>query len=443
MESVHTPLDDSLARLRTLVSPYCGLVRGVSDLSCAPDDARLVRVGCRLAALEPLIGFSTDFRAGGSAPGRDEALAAALGEVAERYSASWIPADLLLATARELGDRAVDPQRFVLFHPRQYARPSFPFRPFKEETRVRWTRGIALSSNEPAYLPAQLVYLRWRSPDETCEEAIGYSTSNGTACGATFGEAVLRALLELVERDAFMLTWYSRLSLPRLAWRSDPELAAFDERYFRPAGVRYEAIDLSPFHAVPTVVGVVRGSPGDGAPVAVGAAAASCVEEAWQDALGEAFAVRAWARAMAYEGQAAEFASDFSDLDGFDDHILFYAREENARHADFLDAADEERPVAGVRPLEGTGVDDQIAALCARLAAHGASAYAVDVTAPDIAAAGLRVAKVVVPELQPLDVAYEGRFLGGRRLYRAAYQLGLRSAPLTFDELNPYPHPFP
>jgi ribosomal protein S12 methylthiotransferase accessory factor len=99
--------------------------------------------------------------------------------------------------------------------------------------------------------------------------------------------------------------------------------------------------------------------------------------------------------------------------------------------------------VAGVRPLEGTGVDDQIAALCARLAAHGASAYAVDVTAPDIAAAGLRVAKVVVPELQPLDVAYEGRFLGGRRLYRAAYELGLRSAPLTFDELNPYPHPFP
>jgi len=73
-----TPLAESLRRLRTLVSPYCGLVRGVSDLACAPDDARLVRVGCRLAALEPLIGFTTDFRAGGSAPDRDEALAAAL-----------------------------------------------------------------------------------------------------------------------------------------------------------------------------------------------------------------------------------------------------------------------------------------------------------------------------------------------------------------------------
>ena len=441
--TIRTPLGESLARLRTLVSPYCGLVRGVSDLSCAPDDARLVRVGCRLAALEPLIGFTTDFRAGGSAPGRDEALAAALGEVAERYSASWIADDLVLATARELGEQAVDPERFALFHPQQHERPEFPFKPFTKDTRVRWTRGIALSSNEPAYLPAQLVYLRWRSPGETGEELIGCSTSNGAACGATFGEAVLSGLLELLERDAFMLTWYGGLSLPRLAWSSDAELAAFGDRYFRPAGVRYAAVDLSVFHDVPTVLGVVRGTPGDGAPVAVGAAAAPTVAEAWQDALGEAFAVRSWARTMAHEGRTAEFASDFSDLDGFDDHILFYARAENARHAHFLDASEEERPVADVRPLEGTGVGDQIAALCARLVAHGMNTYAVDVTAPDIAAAGLRVAKVVVPDLQPLDVAYDGRFLGSRRLYRAAYELGLRSAPLTFDGLNPYPHPFP
>jgi len=71
------------------------------------------------------------------------------------------------------------------------------------------------------------------------------------------------------------------------------------------------------------------------------------------------------------------------------------------------------------------------------------TAYAVDVTAPDIAAAGLCVAKVVAPELQPLDVAYDARFLGGSRLYSAAFELGLAAAPATFDGLNPDPHPFP
>ncbi|MEP6978546.1 MAG: YcaO-like family protein [Thermoleophilia bacterium] len=439
----HTPLQESLGRLRTLVSPYCGLVRGYSDLSCAPDDARLVRVGCRLADLEPLLGFTTDFRAGGSAPGRDEALAAALGEVAERYSASWLPEGLPLATARELGESAVDPARFALFHPRQHAQPGFPFEPFTADTRIRWTQGAALPSNEPAYLPAQLVYLQWRSPEDTGEKPIGYSTSSGTACGATFAEAVLNGLLELVERDAFMLAWYGRLSLPRLDWSSEPLLTTFDERYFRATSLRYTAIDLSCFHEIPTVVGVVRGNPGDGAPLAVGAAAAPTVAEAWKGALGEAFAVRAWARAMSHEGRTRAFAADFSDLDGFDDHILFYANDQNARHADFLDASTEERAVGDIAPLEGSDVTEQITGLCVRLAARDATAYAVDVTAPDIAAAGLRVAKVVVPELQPLDVAYDGRFLGGRRLFEAASELGLRAAPLGFDDLNSYPHPFP
>lgn len=441
--ATRTSLPESLARLRALVSPYCGLVRGHSDLSCAPDDARLVRVGCLVADLEPLIGFTTDFRAGGSAPGRDEALAAALGEVAERYSASWLPEGLPLATARELGPPAVDPAGFALFHPRQHARAGFPFKAFTAETRVRWAPALALPSNEPAYVPAQLVYLRWRSPEDAGEEAIAYSTSNGTACAATFEEAVLSGLLELIERDAFMLTWYGRLSLPRLDWSSAPELRAFDDRYFRAAGLHYSAIDLSGFHHVPTVVGIVRGAPGDGAPLAVGAAASATVGEAWQDALGEAFAVRAWARAMSHEGRVHRFADDFSDLDGFDDHIQFYANPERAIHAAFLDASAKERAVGDVAPLEGEDVTEQIAALCGRLAARGVTAYAVDVTAPDIADAGLRVAKVVAPELQPLDVAYDARFLGGRRLYRAAFELGLRDEPATFDDLNPYPHPFP
>ena len=117
--------------------------------------------------------------------------------------------------------------------------------------------------------------------------------------------------------------------------------------------------------------------------------------------------------------------------------------QDHARNADFLDGSVELRAVDEVSPLEGTTVDDQIAALCERLAASGITAYAVDVTAPDIAAAGLRVAKVVAPELQPLDVAYDGRFLGGRRLYDAAFARGLAAAPATLDQLNPYPHPFP
>jgi ribosomal protein S12 methylthiotransferase accessory factor len=71
------------------------------------------------------------------------------------------------------------------------------------------------------------------------------------------------------------------------------------------------------------------------------------------------------------------------------------------------------------------------------------SAYATDVTTPEIRELGLHVARVVAPELCPLDVVHLARFLGGRRLYHAAHESGLARAALAPSDLNPLPHPFP
>ena len=51
--------------------------------------------------------------------------------------------------------------------------------------------------------------------------------------------------------------------------------------------------------------------------------------------------------------------------------------------------------------------------------------------------------KVLAPELCALDVLHGARFLGGRRLYHAACDAGLRARPLAEREVNPDPHPFP
>ena len=91
------------------------------------------------------------------------------------------------------------------------------------------------------------------------EIRIGHATSSGLACAATLEEAILVGLLELVERDAFMLVWHDRLSLPLLDWSGDEAIARIDERYFAPSRLRYSAVDLSVFFGVPTVLGVVHG----------------------------------------------------------------------------------------------------------------------------------------------------------------------------------------
>jgi ribosomal protein S12 methylthiotransferase accessory factor len=438
-----TPLAESLPRLETLVSPYTGVVRRLHTLLAGPDDARLIRIGATTADTAGLTGADSEpleGGAGGWAELADRARAAAIGEAAERYSGSYLPEErLVLASADELGAAAVEPERFALFAAWQHAEPGFPFVPFGRATRVRWVGGFSVPAGEEAYLPVQLVYLAWRRARG--EEAIGYATSSGLACGPTLEEAVLAGLFELIERDAFVLAWTNRLSLPLLDWRADADLSNFDARYLAPAGARHAVVDLSPFLDVPVALAVAEGDGVVEPAFAVGAGCAATVRDAVKKALAEAYAVRSWGRGLMQSPRT--YADDFRDVVTFADHIRLYTSPAAASAAAFLTASRKTRMVADVPPLPGATPAEQIRQLTDRLAEDGISAYAVDVTSPDVAAAGLSVAKVVAPELCPLDVRHDSRFLGGERLYNAAFELGLAGAPLAPGAVNPYPHPFP
>lgn len=437
-----TPVSITLPRLRSFVSPLTGVVRLVAETLAAPDELRLRSVGCELADGEPTIGTSLESYTGSEHWSREAAEAAAIGEAIERYSASYVQRDRIVVTsAAELGEEAVDPERFALFSRDQYSRAGFPFRPFCRDTTVGWIEGFSLPTGRRAFLPAQLVFMPWER-STAGEVRIGHATSSGLACGATLEEATLTGLLELVERDAFMLVWHNRLSLPLLDWSSDEAIRKLERRYFAPSRLRYAAVDLSVFLDVPTVLGVVHGQDGSLGALGVGAASAPRIDVAWRKALAEAFSVRRWVRDRSLE-EPERLGRPAAAVQTFDDHTLYYAGEQRARRAAFLDASPERRDTRAVSPLEGENVLEQIEAVCRRLDQRGVSAYAVDVTSPDVAAAGLRVVHAVAPELCQLDVVEGARFLGGARLYEAAFDAGLVPRRLAAADLNPDPHPFP
>jgi ribosomal protein S12 methylthiotransferase accessory factor len=425
-------------RLRRAVSSYTGIVRTLDESLASSADPRLYRATCDVRGGDALLGSAIDHCVGigGSGTTRAEAAAAAVGEALERYSASYVPSgSLVVTTARRLGNAAVAPERFALFSDAQHAIAGFPFRRFTADTEVAWAEGRALPSGEPAWLPAELVYL---ADTASADGPIGYATSSGAACGETSAETIERGLCELLERDAFMIVWAAGLSMPLLDWAGAPELVELDRRYFAPAGLAYTAVDLSPIHGVPSVLGVVRAPPGFAGALGVGAGTAATIERAWLKALAEAFAARS-AGAKLELLERRSYGPYGEGVGSFEDHIRYYADERRARPATFLDATPARTPVGDVSPLDG----DPIVSLCARVAAAGSSAYVVDVTSPDVAELGLVVTKVVAPELCALEVAHGARFLGGRRLYEAAFDLGLRASPLATSDVNPYPHPFP
>lgn len=443
------PWTDRAASGRALdafASDLLGIVTETIELTYSDDDLPSFYVGTNVVEAVELIGSHSNAENGGGDFHRGAARAAAIGETVERYSAAYVDPRLLrFASYDELaaaGEQVVDPSAMALFAPDQYAQPGFGFTPFRRSTQTHWIDGVDLLTGSHCWVPAQLVYLSGTGMRDA--ERIGYSTSNGLACGPTRREALAAALLELVERDAVMLAWYGSLSLPRIDLTSDAMLAARVQRSFRRTRLEFDAVDLTGVLGVPTALGVVRNLHSDVAALSLGAASSHDLALAAESAITEAFQTRTWCKLeqdgrprIPDEARLAEQVTDFAD------HIRYYAERDRASRAAFLWASSERVDLSSSPTLPASTPADLIDALCAKVKEAGANVYAVDVTSPDVAEAGFSVVKALSPQLQPLDAGWSTRFLGGDRIRRVPAVLRGQQDPLTDEQLNHWPHPFP
>ena len=87
-----TPVAESLPRLRTFVSPFTGVVRSLGETLHAPDEHRLISIGCQLADALPVIGESLDSYTGSEHRLRDaqartsETVSAAIGSILDTFT---------------------------------------------------------------------------------------------------------------------------------------------------------------------------------------------------------------------------------------------------------------------------------------------------------------------------------------------------------------------
>lgn len=163
----------------------------------------------------------------------------------------------------DLGARAVHPAEILQISPRQYAdrdalnrglRPGIQIPlPIDDDLTLSWTAVWSLLRRETRYVPTALCYF-----GHPQEKYFGRTVTNGGAAGAAHADAILHAALELIERDAVAMWWYSRA--PRRAI----DLAALREpivddilRALTAKGDRVWAIDVTSDFALPVIV-VVR-----------------------------------------------------------------------------------------------------------------------------------------------------------------------------------------
>lgn len=159
-------------------------------------------------------------RASGKGMTPVEAQMGALGEGVESYSAlSWSYDEIIYARQGQLDGLALDPVQLGLYLPGQYA--GLPYTPYTEQTVLGWVPARSLVTNQEIWVPAQTVFLAYKP--RQAEPLICPPSSNGLATGPTLPEAILRSACEVIERDAFMITWLNRLPCQRVDPTSHPD----------------------------------------------------------------------------------------------------------------------------------------------------------------------------------------------------------------------------
>jgi hypothetical protein len=107
-----------------------------------------------------------------------------------------------------LKDRAVDPELFILHADEQRDEPGFRLARYDSYQEIDWVWAYSFRHSEPRLVPAQLAYYGLR-PSRFVGGEFVFEVSNGCAAGSTMLEAALFGLLEVIERDAFLASWYS------------------------------------------------------------------------------------------------------------------------------------------------------------------------------------------------------------------------------------------
>jgi len=185
-------------------SPYSGLFSRCGPVPRRPHDPDL----CAWSGTLPHWGpGGADLTTGGAGWDEESAELAGVGEAVERWLPHPLPQDGAVEADYDpwpFDEPAVEPERWVLFHPEQYAQPGFPFEPFTHRTRCGWSVCRRADTGAPVWAPEEMVHLSLR-PGARHRLTPGLST--GLSCGRKGDPVVLRGLQEVLERDALVGAW--------------------------------------------------------------------------------------------------------------------------------------------------------------------------------------------------------------------------------------------
>jgi len=161
-----------------------------------------------------------------------------------RERAALLQPQGLVASRRLDLPGAVHPADVLRYRDAQYRRRGFPYRRFDETATYWWKAAHDVFADLPCFMLADLVYLHGALSNLVRPTAYTDGNTSGVASHASRDAALESAVLELIERDAFMRLWLGQPAHAIDEARLPPLLKIRVHR-LRSAGLRVELRALS------------------------------------------------------------------------------------------------------------------------------------------------------------------------------------------------------
>lgn len=380
-----------------------------------------------------LYGPQNKVAGGSSLTDEGDAIAATLAESVERQI--WTYEHDFLDTPwwgseEELRHDHIPPRRFVGFSEEQHAACS-------PVTPLLWAKVRSLTRKVKTYIPAQVISVigpRGGKPEPLVRPII----TTGLATFPTREGSILRGLLEVFERDAYMITWLNQLSpkkiSPDILSSQDPhlkELLVTVKKYRYTVHIVRLVTD-APVHAVCAVL--LSDSP-VGPRVVLGMSAQQHLARAASHAIREA--LRIMSATHSFWGVDKDVSQWTRETIQNTDHAVYWAYGDRYKQLAFLYAGDYEQTVS--HEWEAL---DEAAYLTFLLDWCKKQSYEVlvaDLTTAKKNVTPWYISMVIVPELQPMHLDEQYPCFSGDRLRHVPERCGFvaRATPFTEE-----PHPF-
>lgn len=268
-----------------------------------------------------------------------------------------------------------------------------------EKAEYSWTEVFNVKNKTLANIPSQLIYVPENFSDLFDKEPmISVPISSGAAYGDNYALAIQNGLLEIIERDATMLTWLAkRDDIAKINLNTEKTKALDD--YFKKYNLELNVFEATADLHAPVMLTILRNKTNIGPAISVGAGASLNPEKAAIKSIMEAHQGRLWIRSSyAVEGQPKIKKNEIIDMKT---RAFYWYDENKVANLDFLLKNERRKKLSSIYNLE-RDTKRSVDLIVSNILGKDYNLFIADVSTPDVKKIGCRVIKAICPELQPL-----------------------------------------